>query len=193
MTHESLPSHAAAALQSDQTKLQELATDVENVELHNLSMTAQHAQDVAERVVTTLSESEIESALETINDPPLDTSRLEFSIRELRGLDKAIQQTHGEIINNLSKLTELDVTIERENEKMNSIGNLSKEDRRVSACWIKDRLCSLMDEQAARLEAASANRKALHTQISRESFTEIQHWVREFGLCSENRALQLRV
>ena len=73
-------------------------------------------------MVTILSESEIESALETINDPPLDPGRLEFSIQEPSGLDKALQRTHGELINNLPKLTELDITIERENEKLIPLG-----------------------------------------------------------------------
>ena len=63
-------------------------------------------------------------------------------------------------------MTELDMTIERENEILILIGNLSEEDRRASARQIKDRLRSLMDERYARLETASANREALRTQIS---------------------------
>ena len=79
----------APTLQSAQTELREVAADVDNVKLHDLGETTQYAQDVVQKMETTLSEAEIESALETMNDPSLDTGRLELSIRELRRLDEA--------------------------------------------------------------------------------------------------------
>ena len=48
----------------------------------------------------------------------------------------------GELINDISKLTELDAAIEREKEKLNSLEELSKEDERASARRMKDRLRS---------------------------------------------------
>ena len=67
---------------------------------------------------TTLPEAEIESPLETINDPPFDTGRLELSIKELRGLDEALQRIHGELVNNITKLSEHDAKIKQEKDKL---------------------------------------------------------------------------
>ena len=41
-----------------------------------------------------------------------------LTLRELQGLDKALQRTRGELTNNLSKLTELDKDITRQKQKL---------------------------------------------------------------------------
>jgi len=42
-------------------------------------------------------------------DAPIEGS--EFTLRELRGLDRTMQTVHGELVNNLGKLSELDKSI----------------------------------------------------------------------------------
>ena len=83
-------------------------------------------------------------------------------LREIRGLDKALQTIRGELVNNLAKLTELDNHITREQNKLDEpdIGDFER--RRIA-----ERIRNLKDERVSRLEAASASREALRSQISR--------------------------
>ena len=89
--------------------------------------------------------------------------------RELEGLNKALQTTRGELVNNLAKLTELEKDISRNKRKLQET-----EDETIKA-EITARLKNLYDERSARLEAASANKEALRGQINRikESLTKI--------------------
>ena len=92
-----------------------------------------------------------------------------LTLRELQGLDKALQTTRGELVNNLAKLTELDKDIARNNRKLQET-----EDETIKA-EITARLKNFYDERSARLEAASANKEALRGQINRikESLNKI--------------------
>ena len=83
-----------------------------------------------------------------------------LSFRELEGLDKALQRTHGELTNNLAKLTDLDKDIAKERRK------LDEAEDEISKKNIKARLKNLEDERGARLEAATANKEALRSQIN---------------------------
>ena len=84
-----------------------------------------------------------------------------LNLRELQGLDKALQSIRGELVNNLAKLTDIDKDIAKEKRKLGEAEDeISKKD-------IKARLKNLEDEKAARLEAASANKEALRGQINR--------------------------
>ena len=47
-----------------------------------------------------------------------DTQTEGLTLRELQGLDKALQRTRGELTNNLAKLTELDKDIARQKQKL---------------------------------------------------------------------------
>ena len=85
----------------------------------------------------------------------------EFSIRELRGLDKAMQTMRGELINNTAKLSEIDKHLTYEKTKLEQAGD------EFSRRRVAERLRNLEDERLARLEAASSNREALCSQISR--------------------------
>ena len=85
-----------------------------------------------------------------------------LTLRELQGLDKALQCTSGKLTNNLAKLTELDKDIAKENRK------LQEAEDEISKNDIKARLKNLEDERAARLEAASANKEELQGQINRK-------------------------
>ena len=93
----------------------------------------------------------------TLSDAPE-----QLPLREIRGLDKALQTIRGELVNNLAKLTELDNHITREQNKLDEpdIGDFER--RRIA-----ERIRDLKDERVSRLEAASASREALRSQISR--------------------------
>ena len=119
-------------------KLRRIAERLENVPLEDLADNAHRVDEI----------------LNTISDPPLN-------LRELRGLDQALQRTRGELVNNLAKLTELDKDIAEENQKLSATNNEGEKER------IRERLRNLADERTARLEAAGENREALRSQISR--------------------------
>ena len=84
-----------------------------------------------------------------------------LALRELQGLDKALQSTRGELTNNLAKLTALDKDIAKEKRK------LQEAEDEISKSDITARLKNLGDERSARLEAATANKEALRGQINR--------------------------
>ena len=131
------------ALQKGSDNLEVVSTEAGTVELQNLGATAGKASSIVETMETTFS------------DAPLP-------LREIRGLDKALQTIRGELVNNLAKLTELDNHITREQNKLDEpdIGDFER--RRIA-----ERIRNLKDERVSRLEAASASREALRSQISR--------------------------
>ena len=122
-----------------------ISTEAETVEMQYLGATAGKASSILETMETTLS------------DAPE-----QLPLREIRGLDKALQTIRGELVNNLAKLTELDNHITREQNKLDEpdIGDFER--RRIA-----ERIRNLKDERVSRLEAASASREALRSQISR--------------------------
>ena len=140
-----LPQKAATALQMANNELSDTAAGFDDMELQDLGQTAKEASDTVQTMETTLT---------NMKDPPLD-------LREIRGLDKALQTSRGELTNNLAKLTELDKHIALEKRKMSEAED--EFTRRRAA----ERLRGLQDERLARLEAASANREALRSQINR--------------------------
>ena len=163
-----LPAKAVSALQVADEKLGGAAAELEHIELRDLGQVATNASDAVQTVETSLTDAEIDDILGTIDEPPLN-------VRELRGLDQALQRVRGELTNNLAKLTELDAHIEREKEKLADAedGGLEEHIRRR----IADRLRDLHEERVARLEAASANGEALRSQINRmrETIRRILH------------------
>ena len=120
-----------------------ISTEAGTVELQNLGATAGKASSIVETMETTFSDASL-------------------PLREIRGLDKALQTIRGELMNNLAKLTELDNHITREQNKLDEpdIGDFER--RRIA-----ERIRNLKDERVSRLEAASASREALRSQISR--------------------------
>ena len=83
------------ALQKGSDNLEVISTEAGTVEMQDLGATAGKASSIVETMETTFS------------DAPLP-------LREIRGLDKALQTIRGELVNNLAKLTELDNHITRE-------------------------------------------------------------------------------
>ena len=84
-----------------------------------------------------------------------------LTLRELQGLDKALQSIRGELTNNLAKLTDIDKDIAKEKRK------LQEAEDEISKSDITARLKNLEDERNVRLEAATANKEALRGQINR--------------------------
>ena len=164
----SLPAQAVQSLQTTNQELGLAATSVDAVELQNLGKTATDVADTVHRLETALTDNEIDQVLGTIDDPP-------FDLRELRGLDRALQTIRGELVNNLAKLSELDDHIALEKRKLDEAdaGGVDELTRRR----IAESLLDLQDERSARLEAASATKDALRSQISRirETISRILH------------------
>ena len=164
----SLPAQAVEALQTTNLELGEAAAAVDSVELEDLGQTVTEVSDAIQRMETALTDTQIDEVLGTLDDPPL-------TLREIRGLDKALQTIRGELTNNLAKLTELDDHIALEKRKLDEAdaGGVDELIRRR----IAERLRDLQDERSARLEAASATKDALRSQISRirETISSILH------------------
>ena len=154
----SLPAQAVEALQTTNLELGEAAAAVDSVELEDLGQTVTEVSDPIQRMETALTDTQINEVLGTLDDPPL-------TLREIRGLDKALQTIRGELTNNLAKLTELDDHIALEKRKLDEAddGGVDELIRRR----IAERLRDLQDERSAWLEAASASKDALRSQISR--------------------------
>ena len=154
----SLPAQTVEALQTTNLELGEAAAAVDSVELEDLGQTVTKVSDAIQRMETALTDTQIDEVLGTLDDPPL-------TLREIRGLDKALQTIRGEHTNNLAKLTELDDHIALEKRKLDEAdaGGVDELIRRR----IAERLRDLQDERSARLEAASASKDALRSQISR--------------------------
>ena len=90
----------------------------------------------------------------------------DLDVREFLGIDKALQSIQGELVNNASKLTEIDRRIERDTKMLQEVENdptYTDEQRQL----YKDRLDDLNSEKQARLEILSQNREDLQTQVAR--------------------------
>ena len=79
----------------------------------------------------------------------------DLDMREFLAIDKALQNIQGELLNNTSKLTEIDKRIERDIKKLKEVEDdptYSDEQRQL----YRDRLDDLNTEKQARLEILSA-------------------------------------
>ena len=87
-------------------------------------------------------------------------------IREFLVIDRALQIIQGELLNNTSKLTEIDKRIKRDTKNLDEIENdptYTDEQRQI----YRDRLDDLNTEKQARLNILLQNRKYLQTQCAR--------------------------
>ena len=87
-------------------------------------------------------------------------------MREFLGIGKVLQSIQGELLNNTSKLTEIDKRIQRDTKKLEEVENdptYTDEQRQL----YRDRLYELNTEKKARLEILSQNRSNLQTQVAR--------------------------
>ena len=89
-----------------------------------------------------------------------------LDMQEFLGIDKALQSIQGELVNNTSKLTEINKRIEKDTKKLEEVKNYptyTDEQRQL----YRDRLDDLNTEKQARLEILSQNWKDLQTQVRR--------------------------
>ena len=109
----------------------------------------------------------LSSLVEDIHAKTSEASQnTDLDMQEFLGIDKALQTIQGELLNNTSKLKEINKRIERDTKKLEEVENdptCFDEQRQL----YKDRLDDLNTEKQARLEILSQNRKDLQTQASR--------------------------
>ena len=123
--------------------MQEIPTEIEMNEL-----TPQRLEEVIDEVTRSIG------------------TNTDLDMREFLGIDKALTRISGELVNNVSKLTEIDEHLKREHTKLDEI----KDDPSYSENLrdrIKKRITDLKEERATRLEITSQNRKELASQFSR--------------------------
>ena len=110
---------------------------------------------------------ELSSLVEDIHaKTPEASQNTDLDMREFLGIDKALQSIQGELLNNTSKLAEIDKTIKRDTKKLEEVENdptYSDEDKGL----YRDRLDDLNTTKQARLEIFSRNQKDLQTQVAR--------------------------
>ena len=110
---------------------------------------------------------ELSSLVEDIHIKTREASQnTDLDMREFLGIDKALQNIQGELLNNTSKLTEINKRIKKDTKKLEEVENdptYSDEQRQL----YRDRLGDLNTEKQARLEILSRNRKDLQTQVAR--------------------------
>lgn len=117
-----LRSSARAKLQDAQRQLP-IAGMIDEIPLQDLSHLADQVDTQVKQVTTSFTD--------------------DFTLRELRGLDKALQTIRGELVHNVAKLSELDGHIAMEERKL---GETSDEGNKK---LISRRLQNLKDERAA--------------------------------------------
>ena len=90
----------------------------------------------------------------------------DLEMREFLGIDKAVQSIQGELLNNTSKLTEIDKRIKRDTKKLEEVEN-DPTYTDAQRQFYRERLDDLNTKKVARLEILSQNRKDLQTQVAR--------------------------
>ena len=98
-----------------------------------------------------------------------------LDMRKFLGIDKALQSIQGELLNNTSKLTEIDKCIKRDTKKLEEVKNDSSYTNEQRQLY-RDRLDDLNTEKQARLKILSQNRKDLQTQVARIKQTIANYW-----------------
>ena len=81
-------------------------------------------------------------------------------MREFLGIDEVLQNIQGELLNNTSKLTEIDKHIQRDTKKLEEIENDPTYTDEQTQLY-RDRLDDLHTEKQTRLEILSQNQKDL--------------------------------
>ena len=91
-------------------------------------------------------------------------------MREFLGIHKVLQSIQGELLNNTSKLAEINKLIKRDTKKLEEVENdptYSDEQRQL----YRNRLEGLNTEKQTRLEILLQNLKGLQTQVARMKLT----------------------
>ena len=179
-----LSSATERALRQAAKALSGSASNIENIELQDISGVVNCALRNTEEAETALDEEQ-SKALTTINDQPLDTVWVSPAARELAGLKKAMTGMRDEMVNNLAKLSKVDERksevekhFAREHEKLTEASDPEiQQEIRDRIKNLERELSDIKIERESRLEALSANRTALRSYINRirETFRRILH------------------
>ena len=87
-------------------------------------------------------------------------------MQEFLGIDMVLQSIQGELLNNTSKLVEIDKRIQRDTKKLEEGGNDPTYNDEQKQLY-RDRPDDLNTETEARIEILSQNRRHLQTQVAR--------------------------
>ena len=129
-----------------------LPKNIEAIELKDLSGVTDTIRQSAE---------DVETALKTINDPPMDTAWVTQARRELVGVWEAMTRSKDELANNLAKLSaiddrkfEVEKHLARERRKLTETDDTEiQQDIRDRMEKLKGELSDIELERQARLEA----------------------------------------
>ena len=143
-----------------------LPKNIESIELKDLPGVADTTRQSAE---------DVETALKTINDPPMDTAWVTQARRKLARVWEAMTRSRDELANNLAKLSAIDdrkSEVEKrlvwERRKLAETGDTEiQQDIRDRMEKLQGELSDIELERQARLEALSTKRAALRSQINR--------------------------
>ena len=114
-----------------------------------------------------ISLQDLSKTLTTVEHEVKEASQnTDLDMREMLGLDKALQRVQGELANNLGKLTLINEHVEREEQKLKDIKN-DPSYTNEQKLEIEKRLERLKDEHSTRLELASQNKRELQGQYAR--------------------------
>ena len=90
----------------------------------------------------------------------------DIDMREFLGIDRVLQSIQSELLNNTSKLTEINKRIKRDTKKLEEVENdptYSDQQRQL----YRDRLDDLNTKKQVKLEKLSQNREDLQAQVAR--------------------------
>ncbi|XP_066927252.1 tropomyosin-2-like [Clytia hemisphaerica] len=103
-----------------------------------------------------------EQIIETVKTLSRDiATNTDLEMREMLGLDKALTRFKGELVNNASKLTEIDEQIKGTKDELKNAQDPQEK------LELKARLKELQQERKVRLEISSQTQKQLSSQIAR--------------------------
>ena len=102
--------------------------------------------------IESISLEEVSSLVEDINTKMQeDSQNTDLDMREFLGIDKVLQNIHGELLNNASKLTKINKHIKRDTKKLEEVENDPTSTDKQRQLY-RDRLDDLNTEKQARLE-----------------------------------------
>ena len=111
-----------------------------------------------------------------------------LDMREFLGIDRVLQNIQGELLNNTSKLTEINKRIQRDAKKLEEVENNSTytdEQRQL----YRDVLDNFNTEKQARLEILSQNWKDLQTLVARIRKTIAKSFDQDTSLAERIRTI----
>ena len=140
------PSNLSKKAVTTLQNIQQTVVNPDMVELADLSRVSEEILNQGQELESSLSE----------NTAPLP-------MREILGLNQALQTIKGELTNNLSKLGQIDADIQSEKQTLADLDDSNGDGK----ARIEQRIRNLYDERKARLEVIKTNRTALTSQVNR--------------------------